>query len=375
MIISLSIAISFIYVLLIISLIRHWEEIPNTKISHGSAPNISLSVIIIARDEEANIASCLQSILDNDFPSDQFEIIVVDDHSQDNTIQNIQKLNSKQISVLHLSDFVGSEKINGFKKHGIKYALSKAKFEYIIHTDADCLVPNNWLSTTAYNFEKGIKLQAAPIGFKPINSFLEWFQQLDMYTLMASTNAGIRSQNWYLANGANLAYHKSSLPANVYSESNKYASGDDVYLINQMAVQHADKIHFEPNIVVTTKAVENMPGFIRQRLRWAGKNRNLAKGKMKNILFIPVICNLWIFVLLICLFFTFKLALISLCIFVLIKWMIDYILLQYMQEKLQTTQKNRHFLLASFCYPFYILGVGIVSLFTKSYVWKSRRVQ
>lgn len=348
---------------------------PSSIIPTDYKPKISLSVIIIARNEQENIVPCLQSILDNDFIKDQFEIIVVDDHSEDDTIQKIKGLNQKNIKVLSLKDYLGDKKVNGFKKAGIKYALSHAKFDFIIHTDADCLVPKNWLLTTAFNFEKGIKLQAAPIGFKPIHSFLHWFQQLDMYTLMASTNAGIKTQNWYLANGANLAYQKSSLPANVYDESDKFASGDDVFLINQVAANHPSKIHFEPNLVVHTSPVDHIKHFINQRIRWAGKNRNLAQGKMINILFLPVLANLWIFVLLFSIFFLPQVALLSLCAFLVLKWMIDYILLQYMQKKLNPQQKNHHFLLASICYPFYILGVGIVSLFTKNYLWKSRRVQ
>lgn len=372
--ILISIAISFSYVMLIVFLIRHWEEIPDTSLTSHDTPNVSISVIIVARNEAENILPCLQSILNNNFPKEHFEIILVDDHSDDNTIAFAKGIGNPKIKILSLADFVGTKKINAFKKVAIKYALENAKYDYIIHTDADCIVPENWLQQTAHNFENGIKLQAAPISFNPVRSFLHWFQQLDMYTLMASTNAGIRSQNWYLANGANLAYHKSSLPANIYDESNKFASGDDVYLINQMAKESSRAIYFEPNIIVKTKPVDDLKSFINQRIRWAGKNRNLAKGKMKNILFIPVLANLWVFILLAYIFIDSKTAILSLSFFLLIKWMIDYILLRYMQEKIDSSQSLQGFLLSSLCYPFYIIGIGTVSLFTKSYLWKSRRV-
>lgn len=374
MILYFSIAISFIYAWLIISLIHHWDENSTTALPSDYNPAISISVIIIARNEENNIVACLNSILSNNFPIEQFEIIVVDDHSEDQTVQKIQNLKVRNITILSLADYVGSQKINAFKKTGIKYALQHVKNDFIMHTDADCIVPENWLKKTAYNFEQGIKLQAAPISFTPINSFLDWFQQLDMYTLMASTNAGIKSKNWYLANGANLAYQHSSLPANVYSESNEFASGDDVYLINQMA-NHTDQIYFEPGLIVKTTPVENLKHFIRQRIRWAGKNRSLGKGKMKNILIIPVLANLWIFILLFFLPFMPKLAIISITVYLLLKAMIDYILLHYMQKQLNPSEGIHGFLLAFFCYPVYMNVIGIVSLFTKSYEWKARRVQ
>jgi len=171
---------------------KHWESIPETNISKGYSPAVQLSIIIIARNEQAKIKSCLQSILANDFPVSSYEIIVVDDHSDDHTIKEILSLKEQHIKVLKLADFISEDKTNAFKKAGIQYALQHAKYDYIIHTDADCLVPENWLMTTAWNFEKGAKLQAGPVIFSPLKSFLSWFQQLDMYTLMASTNAGIR---------------------------------------------------------------------------------------------------------------------------------------------------------------------------------------
>lgn len=371
----ISIAISCIYGWLIISLIQAWEESSRNRIPENYTPQIGISIIIIARNEEENISNCLLSILANEFPKNQFEIIVVDDHSDDSTIEKIKKIGANNISVLTLESFVGTKKINGYKKAGIQYALQHAKYDYILHTDADCIVPENWIKQTAFNFERGVKMQAGPIGFKPVNSFLEQFQQLDMYTLMASTNAGIKSKRWYLANGANLAYQHSSLPENIYKESDQFASGDDVFLINQMAEHQAEKIHFEEGILVTTVPVNILKDFIRQRVRWAGKNKNLSKGKMKNILFIPVLTNLWVLILLVLIPFYPKIAIISFIFFLFLKALIDYILLKYMHGKLNTYNTFRGFPLGFLCYPFYITLIGIVSLVTKRYEWKSRRVK
>ena len=369
-----SIAISCIYGWLIISLIQAWEESSRNQIPENYIPQIGISVIIIARNEEENISDCLLSILANDFPKNQFEIIVVDDHSEDSTIETIQNIDADNIKVLSLESFTGSKKINAYKKAGIQYALQHAKFDYILHTDADCLVPENWIKQTAYNFEQGIKMQAGPIGFKPVSSFLEQFQQLDMYTLMASTNAGIKSKRWYLANGANLAYQHSSLPENIYQESDLFASGDDVFLINQMAEYQADKIHFEEGILVTTVPVNKLKDFIRQRVRWAGKNKNLSKGKMKNILLVPVLTNLWVLVLLALIPFYPKIAIICFSIFLFLKALVDYTLLNYMHDRLNAYNTFKGFPLGFLCYPVYITLIGIVSLVTKRYEWKSRRV-
>ncbi len=373
--ILLTVFICLVYTFLIINLMKHWEEIPAVNIPEEYQAKIKLSVVIIARNEEGNIKKCIQSILDNDFPISSYEIIVVDDHSEDTTIQEIEGFANERIRVLHLGNFLKDGKTNAFKKAGIQYALQNAKYNHIIHTDADCVVPTNWLRITAWNFKKGTKLQAGPVGFSPVHSFLSWFQQLDMYTLMASTNAGIRSQNWYLANGANLAYAKSSLPQDIYKESNRYASGDDVYLINRFAENHGDEIVFESLIPIRTTPIENWKSFINQRKRWAGKNRQLAKGKMKNILIIPVIANLWVFILLLCIPIIPSITLGLFAFYLLTKLMVDYVLLEYMQRKTRPKEKNKHFLLAFLMYPFYFLLVGFLSLVSPSYQWKARKVQ
>ena len=372
--IIITLIISLAYSFLIINLLKHWDSIPKPNFPNKHKSDIKLSVIIIARNEEANIKNCLVSILKNDYPESSYEIIVVDDHSEDQTIQEIKSLSDSRITVLHLKDFITEGKTNAFKKKGIEYALQHVKHDYIIHTDADCQVPTNWLKITAWNFENGIKLQAGPITFSPLHGFLAWFQQLDMYTLMASTNAGIRSKNWYLANGANLAYSKKDLPEHIYKESYKYASGDDVYLINQFAEKYSEEIHFEASIPIITSPVSGLNNFINQRKRWAGKNRELAKGKMKNILIIPVIANLWIFILTGFLFYYPTLGIPLLGFYIICKLMVDYILLDYMQKQTQPTNPNKSFLIASIAYPFYFLGIGIVSQLTQAYQWKSRKV-
>ena len=371
--IILTLLISLAYTFLIVNLIKHWEEIPINDIPNGHKSSINLSIIIIARNEEENIKACLQSILKNHF-SAAYEIIVIDDHSEDKTIQEIESLHDERIRILHLVDVIKGKKTNAFKKAGIQYALQHTQYNYILHTDADCIVPTNWLAKTAWNFERGIQLQAGPVTFSPLNYFLAWFQQLDIYTLMASTNAGIRSKNWYLANGANLAYSKRDIPENMYNESNKFASGDDVYLINRFAEKENAEIIFEPSIPISTSPIQDLKSFINQRKRWAGKNRNLAQGKMKNILLIPVIANLWIFVLVIFLLFNPSLGISLLAFYFISKLMIDYVLLDYMQKFMRSDQKNRHFLKASILYPIYFLGIGVLSLFSRSYEWKSRKV-
>jgi chlorobactene glucosyltransferase len=60
----------------------------------GGAP--SVAVIIPARDEEANIGRCLESLLAQDYPPSRFRVLVVDDHSADSTASIVRRLGQQQ---------------------------------------------------------------------------------------------------------------------------------------------------------------------------------------------------------------------------------------------------------------------------------------
>ena len=57
-----------------------------------SAEKPFVSVLISARNEEENVEACLLSILDQSYPNDLFEIILVNDRSSDSTGEIARKL-------------------------------------------------------------------------------------------------------------------------------------------------------------------------------------------------------------------------------------------------------------------------------------------
>lgn len=88
-----------------------------------------ISAVVLTKNEERNIGKCLDSILWCD------EIIVVDDFSEDNTVEKIQNLNSKiKIFEKHLNNDFASQR---------NYGFSKAKYEWVIFVDADEIVSSD----------------------------------------------------------------------------------------------------------------------------------------------------------------------------------------------------------------------------------------
>ena len=73
-----------IYTLLILFHIISWLSIKQPVKQHEPFKT-SVSIIIAARNEEKDIASCIKSILAQDYPASLLEIIVCNDHSEDKT--------------------------------------------------------------------------------------------------------------------------------------------------------------------------------------------------------------------------------------------------------------------------------------------------
>lgn len=93
-----------------------------------------VSVIVPARDEELHVGACLDSLILQDLPSCQFEIILVDNESRDQT-PNIGV--TKGVKVLSCS----AETIGGVRNFGV----SNSSGQYIAFLDGDCIAKPYWL--------------------------------------------------------------------------------------------------------------------------------------------------------------------------------------------------------------------------------------
>ena len=76
----------------IMLLYRYWfVKLQPFNLDASILPVTNFTIVIPARNEEANIGKCLHSILTQDYPSSLFEIIVIDDYSTDSTPSIIQQ--------------------------------------------------------------------------------------------------------------------------------------------------------------------------------------------------------------------------------------------------------------------------------------------
>lgn len=298
----------FILIFIIILLIGHTLLIENyrqwfLKIkpfipSSAILPTVSFTVIIPARNEEDNISVCLQTVLNQNYPQHLFEVIVVDDFSTDNTAAIIQSLQHQfsNLHLLQLEKVLGQKQLNSYKKKAIELAIQRAKSNWIVTTDADCTVSEDWL----LNFDNFIQQNnsvfvAAPVKFINNGSFVSIFQCLDFMSLQGITAASVHHGFHSMCNGANLAYNKEVFyEVNGFKGIDNIASGDDMLLMHKIYVRYKKKVHFlfSRKSIVETEPMHTWKAFINQRIRWASKADKFDDKRIFVVLIFIYLFNL-----------------------------------------------------------------------------------
>lgn len=379
--IGLSLLLSMSYAYIISSILQIWRELPIWELPADFQPNTSVSVIIPARNEAAGITACLESIVQQNYPKELLEIIVIDDHSTDETaalVANLQR-SYPQLQILKLSHFLSSGKINSYKKKALEVGIAQARGELIVTTDADCLAPPNWLRLLVSLYEKkNAKLIAAPVNFHQEKNLLERFQSLDFAGTMLITGAGIHARTMRLSNGANMAYPKQIFTELAGFEGvDQFASGDDMLFAQKVAAKYPDEIFFLKNAAATvlTQAKPDWQSFLQQRLRWATKSTTYKDWRITWVLVMVFFycCNIILSLLLLPLFG------IAFCWIFLIQWglksFFDYQLLNTACRFFHRKELMQSFLPAQMLHLAYIVVIGFLGNVVKKYEWKGRKVQ
>ncbi|MET3025126.1 glycosyltransferase [Flavobacterium sp. UW10123] len=329
-------------------------------------PKTSFTIIVPFRNEEENLPVLLESFSNLNYPKDLFEVILVDDNSDEKF----------QVShfTFHISQIDNIRVSNSPKKDAITAAMQHVKTDWVITTDADCIVPENWLLTfDNYIRQNKVSMLAGAVTYQCENSFLDHFQQLDLTSLQGATIGSFGLNKGFMCNGANFTYTKSLFESlNGFEGNDKIASGDDVFLLQKAIEKFPDEVHYlkADETIVTTKPTENWKALFHQRVRWAAKTSSYRStfGKFLGLIvffgnlsfvigFLFMIFGLWsypIFVL-----FAFS------------KFVIDYVLLSITNQFLTKT-RIKSLLLSSLLYPFFSSTVALYSLFG-SYEWKDRQ--
>ena len=363
MILALYILLS-IYCLAIMALIYGFNKV-NSFEYLGLKPKTKFSIVVPFRNEAKNLPQLLNSFSKLNYPNDFFEVVLVDDASD----CRLQIADCRfQVSVINNIRISNSP-----KKDAISTAMQVVKNDWIITTDADCVVNENWLSALNNHIQlHKVSLIAGAVSYHCENSFLHHFQQLDLASLQGATIGSFGLKKGFMCNGANFAYTKSFFQKlNGFDGNEGIASGDDVFLLQKAIAQFPEKVHYlkSGNNIVITKPVNDWKSLFHQRVRWASKTGFYQSKFGIGLGLIVFGGNLGLLFAVYC--FLFRIGNFYLLIFLsLAKLAVDFALINKTNVFLKN--KTQFFLTSSLLYPFFSVSVAVYSLFGK-YEWKGRR--
>ncbi|MGB4654563.1 MAG: glycosyltransferase [Bacteroidales bacterium] len=367
-----------IYVVVALILLYGWNKTRNFKPNDFAVTETTkLSVIVAMRNESKNALKLIECLNNQELDKNLFEVIIIDDNSDDGTLSEIEKAKSLykelDIKIIDLS----LQRKEG-KKNAIATGVDISNGELIITTDADCYLPSTWLNTIHdYYIKHKPEMIMAPVSFSNNTNLFGKVQAIEFMSLMFVTCSTANIYYPVLANGANIAYTRSLYDeCKGFSSNMKYASGDDMFMMMNARKRLGKKaIRFlkSDKAIVETQAEVNFNKFVNQRVRW------ISKGSGFNAKYVSIAGVSYYFVNLIFFISIFlplfvKATIISVVLCWLAKLLIDLILLyQY-----ASFEKRLNLLavlpIAELYNVTYLSIIGLLAN-VRGYVWKGRKIK
>jgi glycosyltransferase involved in cell wall biosynthesis len=185
---------------------------------------MKVSVIVPTYNRSAKLAETIESIKRNDFPKSEFEIIIVNDNSSDDTEEIVKRLvrGCKNIKYLRNAKNLGPA---GARNRGIKISRG----EFVFFTDDDCIVPKNWIKTYASFFEKHKNVAGIGGLLEPAaKNFIARMEMLKDRVLGLKADKIIISRSTPMGFTNNVAYRKEVFNSvGCFNEKFKIPGGED----------------------------------------------------------------------------------------------------------------------------------------------------
>ena len=358
----------FFYLIFVGLLTLGWHKSAGRQVLPDYDEGPLLSIVIPVRNEQAGIRHLLEDIRDQSYQN--FEVIVVNDHSRDNTADIVLDFTPQDPRFRFLAS-----RGEG-KKAALTTGINASRGEIIVTTDGDCRVNVDWLKAVQKYFQNpdtkmvfgAVKLEGS--------SFFSVLQSHEFLSLVGTGAATM----WYgvpsMCNGANLAFRKSIFfEVGGYANNLHIPSGDDEFLMRKIFQLYPKGIYFlwDSKGVVKTKASMDLKEFVHQRVRWAGKwKHNVSSTNAILAIFI----------------FCFQISVILLAVGLAMGWIgiglgaslfflkliVDGIFLRKIADFVKAPWKWPAFVFLQIFYPIYAVAIALISSFG-TFEWKGRKLK
>jgi biofilm PGA synthesis N-glycosyltransferase PgaC len=351
-----------------IGMYRHyWNKFPVFE-RLEKEPFTGISVVVAFRNEEKTLPQLLNSLNNQVYPEAFREFILVNDHSDDRSLQIAENFVRAHSGFRCISN--GENEIG--KKAAVRKGVQRAAFNLIALTDADCIMEDYWLSSISGVYRKqdaDMIIGLVDIEMKP--GLFNRFQEIEFLSLVASGAAAVSGGRAIFCNAANLAFKKDLFLSYTDPFFLSVPSGDDTFFMHRIKEDPSRRIVLMKSVaaLVTTAGMGKMRQFFNQRSRWASKSRHytdrdvlytaglvfgISAALIISVLVFAFGRNMWLFPVLL-----------------IGKSVIDYLFLQDFLHFYAKSIQPGLFLLFETVYPVYILISAIMGLFNR-YTWKGR---
>ncbi|SHE98650.1 Glycosyltransferase, catalytic subunit of cellulose synthase and poly-beta-1,6-N-acetylglucosamine synthase [Bacteroides faecichinchillae] len=250
---------------------RHNTAVRKEEV-HFSREFPPLSVIICARNEADNLRKILPTILEQDYP--QFEVIVINDASTDETADVLGIFEEKYSNLYH-SFTPESARYISHKKLALTLGIKASKHDWLVFTETNCIpASNQWLKLMARNFTSQTQIV---LGYSGYDRTKGWFHKRvafdALFQSMRYLGFAIAGKP-YMGIGRNLAYRKELFfKQKGYSSYLNLQRGEDDLFINQIATAENTKVETDYNATVRIQPIERIKDWKEEKVSFMATAR------------------------------------------------------------------------------------------------------
>jgi glycosyltransferase involved in cell wall biosynthesis len=329
---------------------------------------IPISVIVCAKNEEENVTNFIPLLAEQNYPD--FEIVLIDDASSDNTLAIFEEF-EKQYPNVRLVKVENNEAFWGNKKYALTLGIKAAKKEYLLFTDADCYpTSKDWLTAMSSQFtmQKTIVLGYGKYEKIP-NSFLNKIIRFETLLTAIQYFSWAKIGHPYMGVGRNLAYKKETFfNVNGFIEHMQIRSGDDDLFINQAANAKNTTIAYTPESFTLSKPKTTFKDWFTQKRRHvATANYYKPLDKLQLGAFY---CSQLLFILLPIILLSFQFQWILVLGLIAVRYLVAWIIVGFSAGKLKENDIKVWFPIVEIALILTQINIFITNIFSKPVHWK-----
>lgn len=196
--------------------------------------NITVSVLVCAKNESENLKEFIPLILKQNYPT--FELVLINDGSNDDTLEVMKSFQASHNNI-KIIDVKPIEAFWGNKKYALTLGIKASSNNFLLFTDADCKpVSKNWIKEMSSHFTNKKTIVLGYGAYKENKGFLNKLIRFETLLTAIQYFSYAKIGMPYMAVGRNLAYRKETFfEARGFMSHMNVRSGDDDLFINQIA--------------------------------------------------------------------------------------------------------------------------------------------